>query len=832
MRPFWHPWLFLCLLLLLPGMAPSAGASGLVSIDPLAEQLRLSDEVLLLADPEGQLTLDEVLVRSSQFRAVGRKALVTSFNAGVFWLQVALLNPSDQPMARWLVVGTAKTLQVRLHLHQHGQWQTQASGRALALVDKAMGSLGPVFPLTLGPGEQLRLLLRIDARGATDMATSLWQPQAFHQVASRQLLRTAMLLGGLLLGSALAMIIFARLRQTQYLWLGLLLLGVAGIEASRDNILATYLWPAPWPLPVESLALFAALAMFSFSKVVTHALALAHWLPKADRLLLVLRWMALGGFLLTPFSYGHGVRILSIVYVVQSLASLLLSLLAWHRSQPNARLFLFAFSLALLTEIARQLANLGLLPWLKAMEFSTFFFILGSSIILLGLVEQTRQLREQLQVAEQLQQAKTAFLARISHELRSPLNSILGLSRMLGRGSTKLSLAEGTQGIEKSALRLLQLVDELLDEMRAQAGHLSVNPTALQLRPWIEEVIRTARLSIEENGNRLLTQIGEDLPERVLLDGARLRQVLDNLLANANRHTHQGSIRLSCQASLEDGEVVLEFAVEDDGEGIDETRLQSIFEPFVRAPEAEHEKGFGLGLSICRELLRQMDSDIDLVSAPGMGTCFSFSLRALRLDSPPHPLDSLPLSVARPALGPRALVVDDDPLQLEYLASLLRQAGFETCALESGEAALERIAQEDWDVLITDQMMPHLDGWGLLRGTRDVQAELPVVLVSSMAPWRPETHPPELMFDATLLKPLASGAILASVWPLIVKPRSGETDFDWQRLGRLASEGDLSGMEDWVAECRTRASPRQMPLLHWVEGVLHRLDFQMLVPFA
>jgi signal transduction histidine kinase len=245
-----------------------------------------------------------------------------------------------------------------------------------------------------------------------------------------------------------------------------------------------------------------------------------------------------------------------------------LPIVLWHRDYQPARWFAIAFSLGLLIETARQLANLGVLPWAGAMNFSLAGYLLAAPFILVGMIEQTRRMSEQLALAEQLQQAKSAFLARVSHELRSPLNTILGFARMLRRGSARLPLPEGTAGIEKGALRLLDLIDELLDESRAAAGKLAVSPAPTLFSPWLDEVSGGARIVCEAQTNRFNCARSGALPVAISVDGQRLRQVLENLLNNANRHTRQGEIRFECTAQIEGGTAILDFAVRDNGEGM------------------------------------------------------------------------------------------------------------------------------------------------------------------------------------------------------------------------------------------------------------------------
>ena len=816
-----HRWLILICLLL---QGTTSIATPLV-VDPLTTQLDLSTTLRLLRDPAGQLDFTGVLARRDDFKQATQDDLVTGFNSGVIWVHLSLNTSSAQPITRWLSVGNPKTQFVTAYQSEQGGWGVQRSGRAIVPVERPILTLAPVFSVRLKPGQVTELFLSIDSRGTNNLESRLWLPEAYYPIELSRAVQVAALLGGLLLASGLALMMYMSLREPQYLWHALLMLAIAGLEGNRTNFLSTFVSPADHPLPPVFLALFATLSLFSLSKVAESALELAKCQPAANRLLMGLRWVAVSCALISLFHYGHGVRLLAVTSIVLNSTVLGLSMLAWHRKQPKSGIFLIAFSLALVVELARQFANLGLLPWTDLLDSSTVFFLLASPLILLGLLQKTRRLSERLSFADQLQVAKSAFLARVSHELRSPLNTILGYSRMLARGSSKLSLAEGSSGIEKSTLRLLRLIDELLDESRAAAGKLSLHPAPLALLPWLEEIERTARFTCDAKGNRLKCKFSGKLPANVRADGQRLRQVLDNLIANANRHTWQGTLTLECQGEQLDNTVTLAFALEDTGEGIPTSQLATLFEPFERGDTST--PGHGLGLSICRELIRQMGSDIFVTSTVGRGSRFFFSLSfpVIKHSSSAVPQEHVPLSL--PHNSPSILLVDDDAIQLDLLAELCKEAGFAVKAVSGGRDAQVQIQAHAWNIILTDQMMPDVDGWGVLREARTLQPGVPVVMLSAAEPQQQPNIPPNMRFDVALLKPTFSEDILATLWQLLIKVSVGDTALNWGELARLASEGDVSAIEDWIASARCNFHHCDQAMV-WLESLLNRLELALL----
>ncbi len=846
--------------LLLPVADGAAQAVGL-AIDSGAERIDLSDDLSMLVDPGGSLGITEAAARADEFRRVRRKELVRNFDAGVFWLRVVLENPSSRDLTRWLVVGNPRLQQAESFLRAGAGWQVSRSGRIVPAVAKPVIAPDAVFPVDLAPGQVIEVFLRVTPVGATDMATALWVPEAYRLDVGGRHLRIALTIGGVLLGAVLAFFVFGVLRQMPYFWFGLALLGAAGLESARENLLAIYLWPPTLGFFPQMLVLFAATALLSLAMLLRSFLDLGRRMPNADWLVVAIIG-GLGAVVATSlFDYGVGVRLLAIVVVVLFPTSLLLSLLAWRQGFRPARYLAFAFSACWIVETARQLANLGVLPLPAAMNFTVAGALLFSTpLILLGLVERTQELSRQLAMSQFLNRAKSDFLARVSHDLRSPLGTIIGFARMLRRGSSRLSLADGAAGIETSGLRLLGLIDALLDESRLIAGRLDLAPEPLAFPRWLDEVCHAAALDALASGNRFSCERRGGLPDAVLLDGVRLRQVIDNLLSNANRHTHGGEIHLVCeaQAAADGDEVTLRFSVADTGEGIRPDDMEKIFEPFVRGEAAQgggqrQRSGFGLGLSIARELVRLMNGDIAVRSRPGEGSRFSFAMRfpVLSADAvvtEPAAADSdlpdgavaagtLPMNVVeqRPGLpagaGFRVLLVDDDPQHLQLVGAYLQESGFGVGVAGSGEAAAALIASTRWDAIITDQMMAAGDGWTVLRRAREACPATPVVLLSAVAPQRPADVPPEMQFDFVLRKGTALDSLLDSLPPLIESAAIATVAAlgrqAMEQLAVLADEGDVSGIEDWLAAC-PQSPPAVATFARWATRALRRLDLAAL----
>lgn len=290
----------------------------------------------------------------------------------------------------------------------------------------------------------------------------------------------------------------------------------------------------------------------------------------------------------------------------------------------------------------------------------------------------------------------------------------------------------------------------------------------------IEEIKISSQTLVARNRNNLVVRAvsgGEISPDLVLLvDAGRLRQVLDNLIVNAARHTHDGCITLEYGVrAFDDGRRCLSFAVIDTGEGIAADDKNRIFESFERVGRAARYggKGAGMGLAIVRQLVTLMDGEVSVQSTLGKGSAFRFMITAERVERPvvshaARRQNSLPTGYA----GPQrlALIIDDDPGSRAVFSAVLEYADFAVREADSGNAALALLDDlPRLDVVVTDQFMPDGDGWAVLDEICRRRAEVPCVMISAAAPSPPVGNPAEQRFTATFLKPVDHAALLEAI---------------------------------------------------------------------
>ncbi len=359
--------------------------------------------------------------------------------------------------------------------------------------------------------------------------------------------------------------------------------------------------------------------------------------------------------------------------------------------------------------------------------------------------ERTRELRQEVAVRQeaeaQLQtardaavaanRAKSDFLAHMSHELRTPLNGILGYAQILLRQPALTPpQAEGLDTIRDCGEHLLGLINEVLDLAKIEAGRMELDEQPFALTTLLHNLVALFRQRSEDKSLRFVAALAADLPPAVHGDERKLRQVLINLLGNAVKFTRTGEVALHVQRHGGS----LRFEVRDTGPGIAAEHLGQLFQPFsqVRDSGAARE-GTGLGLAISRRLVHLMGGELGVTSTPGVGSRFGFELELPAVaDAPPAAGALLGVSGYR---GPRRrlLVVDDKAINRAVLRGMLEPLGFECVEAVDGEDCLLQVVATRFDAVLTDIVMPRLDGLEAVRRLRRMPEgrDLPVIAMSA-----------------------------------------------------------------------------------------------------
>jgi signal transduction histidine kinase/DNA-binding NarL/FixJ family response regulator len=343
--------------------------------------------------------------------------------------------------------------------------------------------------------------------------------------------------------------------------------------------------------------------------------------------------------------------------------------------------------------------------------------------------------------AQAANQAKSVFLANMSHELRTPLNAILGFSNLMMRDDANLSEAhrKDLEIVNRSGEHLLSLIDDVLDMSKIDAGRTEVAHTDVDLRELMRGVSDMIRMRAEEKGLQLVCRQSRGCPNRVRTDGAKLRQVLVNLVGNAVKYTNQGSVTLRLDTDETDcpRHLLLRFEVEDTGIGIAHEDQELVFEPFVQLAKETTQTGTGLGLAITKKFVELMGGTIWVESKPGQGSLFRVHVPVERAV---EPKDLVPEGAERSVIGLapgqpayRILVVEDRRENWLLLQRLLEEVGFLVRVAENGSEAVEMFRTWRPCLIWMDVRLPIMNGLEAARRIRALEGGRDVKIVALTA---------------------------------------------------------------------------------------------------
>lgn len=352
------------------------------------------------------------------------------------------------------------------------------------------------------------------------------------------------------------------------------------------------------------------------------------------------------------------------------------------------------------------------------------------------IARQTAALRKANARLEQGSRLKSEFLANMSHELRTPMNAIIGFAELLLDTPLSNEQNEYCRTIRQASASLLNLINDILDLAKIEAGKLELEITPFSLDELLAGVAAIFSLTAKAKGVELRVHRDSALPGLLRADNHRLHQVLVNLLGNAIKFTERGVVELLVEAVEPAGwrgkVIPLRFAVRDSGIGIPAARLQAVFEKFTQADGSTTRRfgGTGLGLAISQQLVELMGGRIEVESREGQGSTFSFEI-GLEVDwvamegaGKAAPADSgAPPAVVQPVVGGRVLLVEDNPVNRRLASLLIGKLGYEVAAAVDGLEALERLREESFDLVFMDVQMPRMDGITATKRIRELEKD-------------------------------------------------------------------------------------------------------------
>ncbi|MCH4822713.1 ATP-binding protein [Gramella lutea] len=387
------------------------------------------------------------------------------------------------------------------------------------------------------------------------------------------------------------------------------------------------------------------------------------------------------------------------------------------------------------------------------------------------------ELEEAKDFAESLLASREQFMAAITHDLRSPLTTVMGYTDLIQKTDLNDKQKHYLNQIKKSSEFILRLVNDLLDLSKLEAGKMLIEKLSFNPKKLIHDTVNNVIPAEKKKDVDIIIEVSDETNVQIQSDPFRIKQILANLISNAWKFTEEGEIVISAELkNTSDKNHLLEISVEDSGIGISKEMQESIFEEFSQENSSIEKRfgGSGLGLAITKRLAKLLDGDITLESEQGEGSKFTILIPVVKIsetrEEPEREelTDQTEESLDLDASGKKVLIIDDEPGQLSLTVEVAKSMGFEIETAENGKIGLEKLRSNKFDLILTDIQMPILDGFELINRVRTDEnfKDLPVIALSGRTDIEREVYT-EVGFNNKLLKPYKTKELKQSIANLL-----------------------------------------------------------------
>ncbi len=650
--------ILLTLLLVLVLMPLLASA---VEFNENTRSLPLGRATQVFEDPSGNATIADVSSPegAAKFRALEASSLNAGYSRSAFWLKVRLTYRPNDPFASadWLLELAYPPMDhVDLYLSTDDAapklaWQT---GDMLPFSSRQIKQNNYLFDLDLRPHESKTAYIRVASHGSVQAPLNLWASHAYIEEQPSRLYILGMIYGVLAVMLVYNLFIYLSVRDNSYLYYILYITCFGLYQVSVNGAAIEFLWPDnPWWANTSTTYLIAAAILFAsqFTRKFLQTPKLGCWLDTP--LLLMMGCAAVIMVLSLIADYGIALRLVTALVLIFTPVILLIGIVAWLKGRRVARYFIFAWSAFLVGGVVNATMLLGHLPnnfW--TMYASQIGSVVEVALLSLALADRINTMRErqtqimaqsskeleklnqQLAVSNRL---KDEFLATLTHELRTPMNGVIGSLELMQLDGAEDDIELYRQTAADSAQNMMGIVNGILTLTELQAGRISVQSETFSLRHLLFQVRSAFEPQARGKSLTLSVELDESLPDSLQGDGLKLRQCMDCLIDNAIKFTKSGSIRIRVSGQCIDAQQVrLLVDVIDTGIGFTRLDEETLYANFYQVDGSMTREygGLGIGLAICRQLIELQGGRLSHQSEPGSGSQFRLSLNVLRGTAP------------------------------------------------------------------------------------------------------------------------------------------------------------------------------------------------------
>lgn len=722
------------------------------------------------------VTFDQIKnIKAFHFSPMKKENMDFGFTNHNIWVRFELKNDSDEDLNYFFETARPITDVAELYITKADKSVAKyISGDAIPFNHRSYKVRKTIFKISLLPNETQQFYLHVKSDGEQlSMPMVLHSSENILEESSFEQFIFGFFYGILLIAAILYMFFFFAMRDKTFFYYSMYVVFIGLLQFSVDGYYYKFVTPQSGWFSLHAVIIFACFASFFlgryaqvylkihlYNKIINNAFYVLYSL---DLLLFVSLFIFKDYSYAYPFANGLGLILLLLIITSQ--------FIIFIRTKKIDRFFATGIFFLISGFVVFILKNFGVLPLTFLTENSsklgTGMEVIFLSLSMANLIKNLKDEREELQTvalqkSEEMNELKSYFLSNISHELRTPLNAILNTAKSMANESKDEQIQNGSQIIKYSTYSLLNSVNDILDFSKIEKNEIKLELSEFDLVKTVEHIANNFTGEAKDKGLEFTFVKGEDLPQMVKGDIARLSQILQNILSNALKFTNEGFVKFKLDTKKEkDNKVQITFSVSDTGVGISKEKINSIFDSFSQDSITNKRKfgGLGLGLYIVKHLVNLQNGKIKVDSTTGLGTVVTIILTYENIEIKKE-VETIAVPTDYDLNGKSILVVEDNAMN-QMVIKMITKKWLNTTVdfANNGQEGVQKLMEKDYDIILMDLQMPIMDGYEATIAIRNGEAgeakkSIPIIALTADVMETTKTRVIEIGMNKYLSKPV------------------------------------------------------------------------------
>lgn len=770
----WHS--LLCLIGILLLGSQTLTAQFLLEKGKLEESISIHSKAEYVDVGQVDVTLDQIRnIKGFQFGPMKKENRDFGFTNHNIWVRFQLKNTTDEELNYFFETARPITDVAELFIIKADESVVKyISGDAIPFDQRSYKVRKTIFKISLAPNELQQFYLHVKSDGEQlSMPMVLHSSENILEESSFEQFIFGFFYGILLIAAILYMFFYFAMRDKTFFFYSMYVVFIGLLQFSIDGYFYKFVTPESGWFSMHAVIIFASFASFflgcyaqvylkvkEYNKTINNAFYVVY----AIDLLLVISL-----FIIPDHSYSYpianGLGLILLLLIITS------QFIIFIRTKKIDRFFAIGIFFLIAGFVVFILKNFGILPITFLTEngskLGTGMEVIFLSLSMANLIRNLKDEREELQTialqrSEEMNELKSYFLSNISHELRTPLNAILNTAKSMANDSKDEQIQNGSQIIKYSTYSLLNSVNDILDFSKIEKNEIKLELTEFDLVKTVEHIANNFSREAKDKNLEFTFVKGENLPQIVKGDVARLSQILQNILSNALKFTNEGFVKFKLDAKkVKENKVLITFMVSDTGVGISKEKISSIFDSFSQEGITNKRKfgGLGLGLYIVKHLINLQNGKIKVDSTPGLGTVFTFELAyenvTVKIET-----EAITPTIDYDLNGKAILVVEDNAMN-QMVIKMITKKWLNTTVdfANNGQEGVQKLMEKDYDIILMDLQMPIMDGYEATIAIRNGEAgedkkSIPIIALTADVMETTKTRVIEIGMNKYLSKPV------------------------------------------------------------------------------